>query len=256
MHAAATPTAAADHGRRREAIAEALLADIFDGRLQAGQHLVTQELAERYGVSHTPIREALIQVSAMGLVDVVPNRGATVRSVSPRDVRDVCQVRRALECEAVRSACGRIDLKELSELAAGFRKLLDAPARGAARLMARGRDLDTRLHDVIRLSCGNLFLAQELARLAMLFRAFRDLSYRHVSARDDYRRVSVEAREHLAIVEALLAGESQAAARAMSEHIRSGMKYWSRALPELPAARDVSPARPTTARRRTGSSLP
>lgn len=249
------PTTAADHGRRREAIAEALLADIFDGRLQAGQHLVTQDLAERYGVSHTPIREALIQVAAMGLIDVVPNRGATVRTVTPRDVRDVCQVRRALECEAVRTACGRIDLRDLAELAAGFRRLLDAPARGAARLMARGRDLDTRLHDLIRTSCGNLFLAQELTRLMLLFRGFRDLSYRHVSARNDYRRVSIEAREHLAIAEALLAGDGRSAARAMSEHIRSGMKYWSRALPEPPAAHEHHPARPQTVRRGTRSSL-
>src|SRR5271170_5673258 len=95
-----------DHGLRRQAIVESLLADVFHGRLQAGQHLVTQELADRFGVSHTPIREALITLAGIGVIDLPPNRGALVRRVSPREVREVYQVRSILECAATRSACG------------------------------------------------------------------------------------------------------------------------------------------------------
>ena len=97
-----------EHGLRRQAIVESILADVFHGRLRAGQHLVTQELAERFGVSHTPIREALISLSGIGIIDLLPNRGAVVRPVTVKDVREICQVRRALECEATRSSCGRI----------------------------------------------------------------------------------------------------------------------------------------------------
>ncbi len=78
------------------------MADVVQGRLRAGEHLVTQELAERFGVSHTPIREALIALAGVGVIDLLPNRGAVVRRVSPKEVREVCQVRRALECEATR----------------------------------------------------------------------------------------------------------------------------------------------------------
>lgn len=63
-----------DHGFSRKAIVESLLTDVFEGRLRAGQHLVTQELAERFSVSHTPIREALVALAGIGIIDLLPNR--------------------------------------------------------------------------------------------------------------------------------------------------------------------------------------
>jgi DNA-binding GntR family transcriptional regulator len=84
---------------------------------------------------------------------------------------------------------------------------------------------------LIATSCGNQFLAAEINRLKLLFRACRDVAWEHDQSRNDYRRLTEEASEHVAIVDALLAGDARAAARAMSQHIRSGMKYWSRALP-------------------------
>jgi hypothetical protein len=74
-----------------------------------------------------------------------------------------------------------------------------------------------------------------------LFRAFRDVSWAYERSRNDYRRLAGEAREHLAIVEALLADDPKAAARAMSHHIRAGIKYWSRALPALRASQHAPP---------------
>jgi DNA-binding GntR family transcriptional regulator len=73
-----------DHGLRRQTIVASLLADVFAGRLRAGQHLITQELARRFGVSHTPIREALIAVAGLGVVDLQPNRGAVPAGGSSR----------------------------------------------------------------------------------------------------------------------------------------------------------------------------
>jgi DNA-binding GntR family transcriptional regulator len=218
-------------GQRRQAIVESILADIFRGRLKAGRHLVTQDLAERFEVSHTPIREALITLAGIGIVDLLPNRGAIVRTVSARDVRDVCQVRKALECEATRSACGRIDIKALRRLETQFRKLAKAPRRGGPKLVAQARKLDSELHDLIALSCGNAMLANQINCLKVLFRAFRDMAWQNVGQRDDYHRLADESHEHLAIVEGLLAGDGRAAAKAMSRHIRSGTRYWSRALP-------------------------
>jgi len=219
------------HGLRRQTIVESLLADVFQGELRAGTRLVTQELARRYRVSHTPIREALITLAGIGIIDLLPNRGAVVRKVTPHEVREVCQVRRALECQAVRSACRRIDLAELHNLALELRRLSAVKARSERRFIQKARALDSRLHDLIAESCGNAFLAKELSRLKILFRAFRDVSWEHDEARDDYHRLSEEAHEHLAIVEGLLAGDPKEAARAMARHIRSGARYWSRSLP-------------------------
>jgi DNA-binding GntR family transcriptional regulator len=210
---------------------QSLLTEVFQGRLRAGQHLVAQELAKRFGVSQTPIREGLIELAGMGIIDLHPNRGAIVRRVTAKDVREICQVRRVLECEAVRSACGRIDLTELHALAKELRQLMTAVAPTLAGFIQQARALDSRLHDLIAESCDNAFLAQELSRLKILFRAFRDVAWQWDEARNDCHRIAEESREHLAIVTALLAGEAKEAAGAMAQHIRSGARYWSRAMP-------------------------
>jgi DNA-binding GntR family transcriptional regulator len=238
-----------DHGLRRQAIVEALLADVFQGRLRAGGHLVTEDLAKRFGVSHTPIREALIALAGIGVIELLPNRGAVVRPVTRSDVREVCQVRQILECAATRSACGRIDLARLHELAAELRRLRTAAARPGPRFIEEARAVDSRLHDLIAESCGNAFLAQEISRLKMLFRAFRDVAWEHDEARNDFHRLAEEAHEHLAIVEALLAGTPKEAARAMARHIRSGARYWSRALPNGFHHKDTKNTKNSTKRR-------
>jgi DNA-binding GntR family transcriptional regulator len=219
------------HGLRRQAIVQSLLADVMQGRLRAGAHLVTQELAGRFGVSHTPIREALITLAGIGIIDLLPNRGAVVRRVTAAEVREVCQVRRVLECEATRSACGRIDTDQLQAVAAELRGLMAPKQRPGPGFIERARAVDSRLHDLIAESSGNTFLAKELSRLKTLFRAFRDVAWKHDEARNDYHRLTEEAREHLAVVEALLAGDARGAARAMARHIRSGARYWTRAVP-------------------------
>jgi DNA-binding GntR family transcriptional regulator len=230
---------------RRQTIVQSLLAEVCQGRLRAGEHLVTQELATRFGVSHTPIREALISLSSFGIIDLLPNRGAVVRRVTADEVREVCQVRRALECEAVRSACGRIDLAELHALADAFRQLMARKPHAGNGFIEQARAIDSRLHDCIADSCGNAFLAKELSRLKTLFRAFRDVAWQHDEARNDFHRLGEEAHEHLAIVEALLAGDAKAAARAMARHIRSGERYWSRAMPAELNHRDTeTPKKP------------
>ena len=166
------------------------------------------------------------------MIQLVPNRGAVVRRVTKQDVREVCQVRRALECEATRSACGQIDLAELRDLAEGMQNIATVKSQNSRRFFDTARKLDSRLHDLVATSCGNVFLANELDRLKTLFRAYRDVSYEHNEARNDHWRLAEEATEHLAIVEALLKSDRKEAVRAMAKHIWSGVKYWSRALPD------------------------
>lgn len=239
-----------DHGQRRQLIVQSILTEVFEGRLCAGQHLVTQELAHRFGVSHTPIREALIALAGIGIIDLLPNRGAIVRQVSARDVWEICQVRRVLECEATRCACGQVDPAELDALAVAFRGLIAGGPASAGELIAEARVLDSRLHDLVAASCDNNFLANELGRLKILFRAFRDVAYAHDSSRIASGRFVDEAREHLAIVEALAAGDRGAASRAMSRHILTSVEHWGRLLPDAagrkrkPGLLARAPARP------------
>jgi DNA-binding GntR family transcriptional regulator len=224
-------------GQRRSSVVEAMLADIFAGQLKGGERLVTDRLAARYGVSHTPIREGLITLAGIGLIDLLPNKGAVVRSLSRKDVREVCGVRRALECEAVRRAAKRIPQADLKPLAEAFQRLSLVSPDGSGvsgdgeAVFAEARRRDSELHDLIAAHCDNDFLRAELNRLKLLFRAFRDGSYTAVAAARDFRRVPEEAREHLAIVEALLSGDASLAVNTLGRHIRQGVKYWSRGLP-------------------------
>lgn len=226
------------HGHRRREIVEQLLTDVFQGKLNAGERLVVTALADRFGVSQSPIREALVTLEGIGIVDIAANRGAVVRRVTETEIREICQVRRILECQAVRLACGRIDLTELHALAEAFRKAAASPVRPRRprpatmrKQIATARELDSRLHDLIAASCGNDFLTRELSRLKLLFRSFRDVAWSTRSTSSDLARFRHEAKEHLAIVEALSDGDAKAASRAMSRHIRMGVKYWSRGLP-------------------------
>lgn len=220
-----------NHGQNRHALVQSLLTDVFQGKLRAGQHLIGQELADRFGVSQTPIREALIELAGVGIIDLLPNRGAVVRQVTTKDVRDILLVRKALECEAVRGAIGRIDPDELRGLAAELRELMKVSMPSLPTFIHKARAVDSRLHDLIASSCGNMFLTRELNRLKILFRAFRDVTYSRRKARVGCQRLAEEAGEHLAIVEGLLAGDGKAAARAMALHLRSGVKYWRRVMP-------------------------
>ena len=217
-------------------IVESLLMEVFDGRLRAGQHLVTQELAERFGVSHTPIREAIIALEGIGIVDLLPNRGAVIRRVGLEEVREVCQVRRVLECEATRGACGWIAPADLRALSADLKALREKATAPSPGFFEEARAVDSRLHDLIAGSCRNAFLADELGRLKVLFRAFRDVTYSRDETRFLSGRFEAEAREHLAIIEALLAEDRKGAVRAMSRHIRMSVENWGGTLPEAATA--------------------
>lgn len=221
-----------DHGLRRRQIVQSLLMEVFQGRLKAGQHLVTQELAQRFGVSHTPIREALITLEGIGIIDLLPNRGAVIRPVTINDIREICQVRRVLECAATRGACGWIAPSELQTLSTDFKRLLKQSTAPSPGFLDEAMAVDSRLHDLIAASCRNSFLAKELGRLKLLFRAFRDVNYSGDQTRFTSGRFEAEAREHLAIVNGLLAGDPKAAVRAMSRHIQTSVDTWSRTLPE------------------------
>ena len=195
-----TSDPAFDHGLRRQAIVRAILTDVFHGKLRAGQRLVTEALANRFGVSHTPIREALIELGGSGVVHLLPNRGA------------------------VRGAARRADRAKVEAMAGDIHALAAAPAGPDA--VAQARELDNTLHDLICKSCGNGFLQSELTRLRTLYQAFRDVTWDLEEARSDFHRIGVEAVEHLAITAALLARDPRAAVRAMTAHIRSGVTYW------------------------------
>src|SRR5437870_2261070 len=111
----------------------------------------TSRVSFHASVRRGPPADSTRQLSSRLAVSLVP-RG------TGRDVREICQVRRALECEAVRAACGRIDAAELGALSAALEKLLAVKKRQRPGFIDEARQVDSRLHDAIAASCGNAFL--------------------------------------------------------------------------------------------------
>ena len=216
-----------EHGSRRRAIVHRILEGVFSGRFQAGDRLKVEHLALQFEVSATPVRESLVELAGIGIVDLLPNRGAVLRAFGAQQVRELCQVRRILEAEAARCATSRISRFELLELEADLQRLIETP-RGEA-WSDETRLVDSRLHELIAARCGSERLAHEINRYRNLYRTLRDVLHQRRKARSDYQQLE-ENSEHLAIVRPLLAGDAEAAAAAMMRHIYASSDIWIRDL--------------------------
>lgn len=107
------PPLPAETHNSADAIAQALRTDIWQGKIESGQPLRQDEIACRYGVSKIPVREALYQLKAEGLVTFYPNRGAVVSELSIAEVDEIYTMRAALEVAALQRAIPRLTIADL-----------------------------------------------------------------------------------------------------------------------------------------------
>jgi len=233
-----------------------MLRAVFEGRFKSGQRLVVQKLADEFGVSPTPIREALVELAGIGVIELLPNRGAVVRQVTWQELSELCQIRRVLEAEAARCSAGGVVAGELDSLIVELNRLVkqgqDGKVTDLAAFVDETRACDSRLHDLIAANCGSRRLAAEIVRYKMLFRAFRDVTYAKGNQGVDFEHMLQENVDHLAIAEALAAGDGRAASKTMSKHIDSVMRFWGQLIidalaPGSTAAESPSSSAATTA---------
>jgi DNA-binding GntR family transcriptional regulator len=210
-----------------------LLQEISDGAIRPGSAMLEPELAARLGVSRTPVREAIGRLAGDGLVSLRRNRRAVVRTLAPDEIRQVYQVRGALESLAAREAAGRLtgeDLRGLRRLAAEARR-----SRGTPEALAAHHAFDAELHRLLAERSGNPVLACEIRR----YRGLVQLVRNQVGAAEE--ALDAAFREHRAILDAVAAGDGPRAAELMTEHIRaaSGIaEAAARRLADRSAARD------------------
>lgn len=190
----------------------------MSGDIPIGAQLRQAELASDFGVSRTPVREALRQLQSGGLIEVLPNRGAVVRVPAPWEVREAYEVRAELESLAARRAVSRITQEELAQLAAANQEMLDhsiAMSAGEADASVVSRQGNDVFHTLIISAAGN-------ARLARAISDINETFPRNVSAGllvNDARHRDENFREHSRIIEALTAGDGDTAAAGMREHV-------------------------------------
>lgn len=207
-------------------IAEDLQMRIMAGQLPSGMRLRQEALAEEFGVSRTPIREALRQLQAIGVLEVQPRRGAVVRGPSPREIREAYFVRAELEGIAAELAAEHItdqQLDQLREAAQAFRSSVEAfTARDASDRSpaeATWPAANDLFHRVILAAAGNERLRATVEDLHHSFP--RNLTWAALS--ESSRLLGENAKEHDDIFSAIENRQPSAARKAMQRHVsRSG----------------------------------
>ena len=194
----------------RDVVFNTLRQAILKGELAPGERLMEIQLAEKLGVSRTPIREAIRKLELEGLVLMIPRKGAEVAKISEKSLRDVLEVRRSLEELAIELACERMSESEMGLLEEAQKRFRESIAQGNVMVIAES---DEHFHDVI-------YQGTENDKLVQMLNNLREQMYRYrleYIKDEDKRQVLLLEHEH--ILEALKSRNMQEAREAAREHI-------------------------------------
>ena len=188
----------------RDVVFNTLRDAILKGELEPGERLMEIQLAERLGVSRTPIREAIRKLELEGLVLMIPRKGAEVAKISEKSLRDV------LEELAAELACQRMDAEALKDLEDAQKAFIQAVESGETMTMA---EADEHFHDVIYMGTGNTRLVQILNNL-------REQMYRYrLEYIKDAEKRQILLVEHESILRAIRSRHVAEAKEAVRAHI-------------------------------------
>lgn len=194
----------------RDVVFNTLRQAILRGELKPGERLMEIQLANKLGVSRTPIREAIRKLELEGLVLMIPRKGAEVADIKEKNLRDVLEVRSALETLSVRLACERITDEQIAELKRAAKEFKHTLKSGDITKIA---EADVKFHDVI-------YEATENKKLIQLLNNLREQMYRY---RVEYlKNESAHAKllkEHEEIISKIENKETQAAIASVCQHI-------------------------------------
>lgn len=151
-----------DHRPLRDIVCDELRTQIIDGTYPPGAHLVEDRLARELGVSRNPVREALRVLQAEGFIDMIPRRGAVVATLTDEEVRDIFDVRMALERLAAQLAARRADGQDVEEL----RRILVAAEEALEQGDAIGlTERNAEFHEQVLVVSGNGYLRDVMLQL-------------------------------------------------------------------------------------------
>jgi DNA-binding GntR family transcriptional regulator len=187
--------------------------DIQTGKLSPGMAIDEKALASDFDASRTPVREALLLLSAQGLVEIVPRAGIYVRKLRAVELVAMMEALEELEGVLARLAARRIGSSQREELQAA----LDGTARAARADDANGyQEANAALHEVIYRASGNPFIVEQAQAVRLRISGYRGKLFEKPG------RLDASQREHARVVAAILSGDVDAAAFAMRDHISVG----------------------------------
>ena len=194
----------------RDVVFNTLRRAILTGELKPGERLMEIHLANRLGVSRTPIREAIRKLELEGLVTMIPRRGAEVAQITEKSLQDVLEVRRALDALCAELACDRITAEGKAALKKACDHFDEATKTGEVVAIA---EADVALHDIIVQATGNQRLIQLINNLSeQMYR------YRFEYIKDESGHENL-VNEHRMIYESIMSGDKEKAAAAARLHI-------------------------------------
>ncbi|MCD8326490.1 MAG: GntR family transcriptional regulator [Lachnospiraceae bacterium] len=205
----------------RDEVFNTLRQAILTGELKPGERLMEIHLANRLGVSRTPVREAIRMLELEGLVTMIPRRGAEVAQITEQSLKDVLEVRRCLDALCAELACDRISPEQLDRLKAACSDFEKAVKTGDAREIAQK---DVVLHDVILEATGNRRLIQMVNNLAEQMYRYR---FEYIK---DYTMHGRLIEEHRALYEAIRDKDKETARNTAMVHIDNQMTSIARQL--------------------------
>ena len=194
----------------RDVVFNTLRQAILRGELQPGERLLEIHLADKLGVSRTPIREAIRKLELEGLVLMIPRKGAVVAEITEKSLRDVLEVRRALEELAIKLACERIQEEEIEELKIAAKEFENALETGDVTVYA---EADVKFHDIIYRTTDNQRLIQLLYNLREQMYRYR---VEYLKRGDSHDTLLAE---HQYIIETLERRDSDEAVKAVCAHV-------------------------------------
>lgn len=199
----------------RDVVFNTLRRAILTGELKPGERLMEIHLADKLGVSRTPIREAIHKLELEGLVTLIPRRGAEVAQITEKSMNDVLEVRRALDALCVELACDRISDGELAALRDACENFELSVKTGDVKKIAQA---DVALHDIIVRATGNQRLIQLVNNLSeQMYR------YRFEYIKDGSQHETLVA-EHKIIYQSIVRKDKETAAAAAKTHIDNQKK--------------------------------
>ena len=222
----------------RSELVSKILGSIFSGELPGGGRLIEEEVAEKLGVSRTPVREALGELASIGVVQLRPNHGAIVRPFGPAQLIEIYHVRRILEVEATRMAAENIEPGVLADVRVQTQALLGQDDRSPA-WTETALALDQKFHELLSRSSGSERLAEEIGKYRNLVVAVGNAVGNKLHAHDQNMS------EHTAIIDHILARRPDEAATTMGRHIDRGANTAAEWLRQVYEAREPAAATAT-----------
>lgn len=190
------------HQTLREKILETIRDAILKGTLKAGEKVAEPELAEKFGISRTPIREAFRQLESEGYLTVIPRKGAVVTSLSERDVEEFYAIKSILEGYAARMAAENLTDKDIEKLEAINERLLQLADEGDVKNFFK---IHNEFHDLFIRAAGNEKLRELIGQMMMRFNRLRMASLSLPG------RMKISVDEHKKIIEAFKAHNGEKA---------------------------------------------